>query len=329
MVKSAFAAGACLFGMELAGKIPVAALRTLHRHLGLFMDYRQIEAFRTVMLTRSMTNAASQLHTTQPNISRLIAKLQQELGLPLFKRVGLRLVPTPEAEALYREVQRSFIGLSAIQEAAASIRERGSGRILIGASVGLSVSVLPPALRLFRQKHRDVTVCIQTSDSRTVSRWAADGFCDFGLVAFVEEMPGLQTELLYREPGVCIVPAAHRLAERSHLQASDLDGEPFISFGPSTHERAAVDAAFVPDRRKLTDETPFALTIWTLVSMGLGVSVVSPQLQQALPVPNVRLVPFEPGVNFSCYAVRGENRVDQFLVSELMECVRQALREKN
>lgn len=308
-------------------EIPYSCLKTFHRCSELSMDYRQIEAFRAVMLTRSMTNAASQLHTTQPNISRLIAKLQKEVGRPLFQRVGLRLVPTPEAEALYREVQRSFIGLSAIQEAAASIRELGSGRIMVGASVGLSVSVLPPALRLFRQKYRDVAVCIQTSDSRTVSRWAADGFCDFGLVAFVEDMPGLQTKLVYSEPGVCIVPVGHRLASRSRIQASDLDGESFISFGQSTHERAVIDAAFVPDRRRLTEETSFAPTIWTLVSMGLGVSVVSPLLQRALPVPNVCLLPFEPSVNFSCYAVRVEHRVDQFLVSELLACISQVLGE--
>ena len=64
------------------------------------MDYKEIETFRSVMQTRSMTLSAATLHTSQPNVSRLIARLQRELGFQLFQRVGLRLVPTPEAEAV-------------------------------------------------------------------------------------------------------------------------------------------------------------------------------------------------------------------------------------
>ena len=64
------------------------------------MDFKQIETFRSVMQTRSMTVSAASLHTSQPNVSRLIAKLQKELGFRLFQRVGLRLVPTPEGQQL-------------------------------------------------------------------------------------------------------------------------------------------------------------------------------------------------------------------------------------
>ena len=82
------------------------------------MHFKQIEAFRAVMLTRSMTVAAAQLHTSQPNISRVIAQLQAETGLRLFKRVGLQLVPTPEAEALLREVDRAYVCLLYTSDAA-------------------------------------------------------------------------------------------------------------------------------------------------------------------------------------------------------------------
>lgn len=61
------------------------------------MNYKQIEAFRAVMLTRSMTEAAAQLHTSQPNISRVIGQLEREAGFRLFERVGNRLAPTDEA----------------------------------------------------------------------------------------------------------------------------------------------------------------------------------------------------------------------------------------
>jgi DNA-binding transcriptional LysR family regulator len=288
------------------------------------MDYRQIEAFRAVMLTRSMTVAASQLHTSQPNISRIIARLQKETGLKLFQRVGLRLVPTPEAEALFREVQRSFVGLAAIEEAAGVIRELGSGGIRIGASAALSVGVLPPAIRLFRQKRRDVAITVHTSDSASVCKWVSEGFCDFGLASFLPDMPELATELLHQENGLCIVPADHRLANKRRVQARDLDGEAFISLAPTDQTRAKIDAAFVPDGRKLNLETPHAVTICTMVSMGLGVSVVNPMVLRCVPLPNVKAIPFSPAVDFPCYSVRAAHRLDAALAAEFLDCVRQA-----
>ncbi|WP_406625942.1 LysR family transcriptional regulator [Acidovorax sp. SDU_ACID1] len=60
------------------------------------MNYKQIEAFRAVMLTGSMTAAAAQLHTSQSNVSRSIAMLQRETGLKLFERAGIRVAATPK-----------------------------------------------------------------------------------------------------------------------------------------------------------------------------------------------------------------------------------------
>lgn len=58
------------------------------------MNFKQVEAFRAVMLSGSMTAAAEALHTSQPNISRLIAQLERLNGFSLFERIGSRLVPT-------------------------------------------------------------------------------------------------------------------------------------------------------------------------------------------------------------------------------------------
>lgn len=287
------------------------------------MDYRQIEAFRAVMLTRSMTHAAAQLHTSQPNISRIVARLQEETGLKLFQRQGLRLVPTPEAEALFREVQRSFVGLSAIKEAASTIRKQGSGGIRVGASAALSLGVLPAAIRRFRQTWRDVAITVHTGDSGSVCKWVSDGFCDFGLASFLPDMPELTTELLHQENGLCIVPAGHRLATRRRVQAGDLAGEEFISLAPSDQTRAKVDAAFVPDARKLILETPHAVTICTMVGMGLGVSVVNPMVLRSLTLANVKAIAFSPAIQFRCFSVRAAHRLDAVLAREFLGCVRQ------
>lgn len=286
------------------------------------MDFKQIETFRSVMQTRSMTVSAASLHTSQPNVSRLIAKLQKELGFRLFQRVGLRLVPTPEAEALYEEVQRSFVGLAAIKEAAGAIRDLGAGGLRIAASPALTIGVLPQALQLFRRHRPDVAVTIHTSDSATVCTWTSSGFCDLGLASYVPDMPELESELVHRENGLCVMPAGHRLASKRRIHAHDLDAETFISLASTDHTRAQIDAAFVPDRRRLLLVTEHAAGICTMVNMGLGVSVVNPMALRSLPLPNIVARPFSPAVEFSCYAVRAGHRVQPVLATDLLACVR-------
>ena len=68
------------------------------------LTFKQIEAFRSVMVNGSVVGAAKLMNLTQPSVSRTIALLEIRLGYPLFVRRGRRLLPTPQADALYREV---------------------------------------------------------------------------------------------------------------------------------------------------------------------------------------------------------------------------------
>jgi DNA-binding transcriptional LysR family regulator len=111
---------------------PVTALRRLNP--------RQIEAFRALMLTSSTVRAAQLMNVTQPAVSRLVRELQEALALTLFERVGNRLVPTHDARALYAEVERSFVGLDRIAQAARELATRHAGTLKIAALWAESVS---------------------------------------------------------------------------------------------------------------------------------------------------------------------------------------------
>jgi DNA-binding transcriptional LysR family regulator len=78
------------------------------------INHRQIEAFRAVFQTASMTAAGALLGITQPAVSRLIRDLEAETALTLFDRSAGKLTPTPDAVTLFREVQRSYQGLECL-----------------------------------------------------------------------------------------------------------------------------------------------------------------------------------------------------------------------
>ena len=286
------------------------------------MNFRQIECFRAVMHTGSMTVAAAQLHTSQPNVSRAIALLQHETKLKLFERVGLRVVPTPEAHALLKEVDRVYVGLQSIGDAANRIRTLGVEGLRIAVTPGLSVSPVPRILQVFRGLRPHVPVVVHTADSATICKWVSSGYYELGLAGYVALPQEVDTELVYSERAVCIVPRGHRLGRKRKVTPSDLAGESFISFAAPDVARQAIDRVFVPEVRRLEIETSLATAACAMVARGLGVSLVNPGMLSELALTGVHALAFEPAIHIDCHLVRARHQPTQALVADFIEAVR-------
>lgn len=288
---------------------------------GIRMNFKQVEAFRAVMMTRSMTTAAGLLHTSQPNVSRWIALLEKTVGFTLFQRVGTRLLPTPEAEAFFTDVERAFLGLDALGDSANSIRRRGTGLLRVAAVGSITQCVLPEAVRMLRQKYSDIPVVVNTGGSDTVAKWMATGFCDIGFCSIPADIPGLHYERINTAYGVGIVGNTHRLAGRKVLKPADFDDENFISLPTGSFNRAAIDHHFPDDSRVLSIETAYATTICTMVGRGLGISIVNPMVSRALRLPGVREIPFSEKVAFHSYTVTSDQFPVSLLARQMASCV--------
>ena len=92
---------------------------------------RQIDIFRAVMTAGSVTGAAAVLFTSQPTVSRELARLEELIGIPLFDRVRGRLQPNAQALALYEEVRRSYVGFERVAGVAARLKQFASGRLSV------------------------------------------------------------------------------------------------------------------------------------------------------------------------------------------------------
>ena len=123
------------------------------------LNLRQIEAFRAVFQTNSMTDGAALMGVTQPAVSRLIRDLEAVVDLRLFERTRGGLLATPDAVALYREVQRSFSGLDRIADAARNLRQRRTGILTVAASGAPAFHCLPEIIHRFGERWVDVWGC--------------------------------------------------------------------------------------------------------------------------------------------------------------------------
>ncbi|WPB55558.1 LysR substrate-binding domain-containing protein [Xylophilus sp. GOD-11R] len=290
------------------------------------MKFKEVDAFRAVMRSGSMTAAAAELYTSQPNVSRLIAQLETATGLGLFIRSPGRLTPTEEGLAFLREVDRAFIGLDALKDAARNIREFGKGRLRIGTVPSLAMTVLPLALQRFHEDHPAVSVAMDTGSTQLVADWVGSRVCDLGLVSYLPPTAIAEARPVCDLAGCCVLPPGHRLAAKAFIEPADLAGESFISMAHGDGLRAAVDAAFAgDDRRVLHFETPYGATICQMVGLGLGVGIVNPLVARMHRHTGIEVRPFLPRVPFVSYLLLAHNRpanglVDRFdaLVAEVI-----------
>jgi DNA-binding transcriptional LysR family regulator len=295
------------------------------------MNFRQIEAFRAVMLTGTTTEAATLLHTTQPAVSRLIRQFEHASKLKLFELHRGRLVPTPEAKALLREVERSYTGLERVKEAVEALRDAGIGRLAVGAVPSLGMSVLPGVIRAFLEKHRKAAVALHTLGSTHVRDGVASGLFDIGFAAQEIDTSGVKAQPFVTTRAVCVMNREHPLAQKRVVRARDLAGVPLILLTRTDVTRRRLDevlaAAEVAPRPLV--ETTYGATVCALALEGVGAGIVNPLIASDFVGRGLVIKPFEPTVFFDIYVLYPLPSPASRLALEFESEVRQALRTLN
>lgn len=241
------------------------------------VNFRQIEAFHAVMLTGTTTQAAALLGVTQPAVSRLITELEAEAQITLFARTQGRLRPTAEADILFNEIERAYVGLDHINNFLRGIRRAGEHLRLI-ATMPMAHGLLPEAIVRFREVRPAIGVVLKTVIRRDVQMWLDTQQFDVALTNFPIDYPAVATEKLACVEGICVMPPGHPLAEKDVVHASDMIGMPFIAMAPETMHRLKIDRAFAKAdvRPNIVIEAQTAVIICELVAAGLGIGVVDP-----------------------------------------------------
>lgn len=298
------------------------------------MTLRHIEVFRAVMQTGSMTEAARRLHTSQPQVSRLVGQLEAIVRFPLFERHGTRLSPTLDGKRFLEDVERTFVGLAGLEVAAANILSFGGQRLSLAAMPRLAGGVLTRAVVEFKRAFPESLVTIQSGAAASINTWVSAGLCDLGLaILYGDDVPGLRTETLFGMDCVLVLPKGHRLLGQQRVHARDLADEAFISFPVGSAPRERIDQVFAASgvRPRTVLESDLGASVCALVGAGLGVSVINPlAARQEQRTSGVEVRAFQPAI-----AVRlamlfppdapGSRLLDAF-AARLREAVRQELR---
>ena len=242
------------------------------------ISWRHIEIFRAVMTTPNLTEAAALLNTSQPTISRELARLEYLLQFKLFDRVKGRLQPTAQGLRFLEEVERSYYGLERIKNSAETIRRFEHAQISITCLPAFAQSLLPQVCQSFMENYPDVSITVIPQESPVLEEWLSAQRYDFGLTEHLQMPPGTEQQTLGSLNEVCVLPASHPLSQKEVLTPSDFQGQRFISLSLTDSYRQLIDSTFAEHHveRKMVMETHSASSICAMALKGIGVSIVNP-----------------------------------------------------
>lgn len=252
------------------------------------MNLYHLRYFITLAHLEHYTKAATQLNTTQPNLSYAISSLENELGVSLFEKDGRNIILTKYGKDFLYDVEKS---LSLLDASICRMQQigHGEGQIDIGFLRTLGVSYIPQTLSAYLQMNSGKNIHFQFHDGITADliSMLKDKICDVVFCSFVDTEPSITFIPVATQDLVLIVPDGHPLSDRTEIDLAETLPYPQIFFHPRSGLRPIIDRLY--EKINATPEIVLEIAedqvIAGFVASGFGIAIVPdmPVLSQ-LPV---------------------------------------------
>ncbi len=252
------------------------------------MELNQLRSFLKIAEHHSFTRAAAQCGVTQPALSQQIARLEAELGSPLFERQGRRVRLTDTGE---RFRDRAVRILALVDDTARELADDGAtGRLDIAAIPTIAPYFLPRQLQTFRTRFPDARIQVHELTTEHLLRGCQLGEVDLGVLALPVQVQHLEVASLFDEPLWLVMPRDHPLAASSSIRIDRIRAEPFVLLDEA-HCLSSQIRRFC-ERRKFqpltTGRSTQITTVQEMVALGHGLSFI-PEMARRLDTSDQRI----------------------------------------
>ncbi|MBL6458245.1 LysR family transcriptional regulator [Belnapia sp. T6] len=263
------------------------------------LNPRSLEALRAFVEGGSVSEAAARLGRTQPQVGRLLAALEAELGFPLFDRRNRRLALTAEGARFYAQVERILAGHAGLERLAGDIRagrQDSHLRVLV-APQSIGALLGDPLARMVAEMP-GFTATIETRVRLDIESWLGQEAFDLGLTVLPLAHPAVEVEEFCRAEAVVVMRQGHPLSRRASLSLADLAGQDLVMTHPRSLIRQQVDQLFrdagMTPRVRL--ETGSGAVACQLAAMGLGLAVADPFVALSSGAAGLAMRRFRPSI---------------------------------
>ncbi len=239
------------------------------------MEWHQLEYFEKMAQIQHFTKAADALSISQPALSRSIAKLEKELGCPLFERKGKSVILNRYGKIFLVHVKKSMNEIADGSRIISDLIHPDHGCISIAFLLSLGRTLIPRLLNDFRIQFPNVQFKLFQNVSIALTKQLKEGEVDFCLYAPVN-IEGIEFIPLYSDKMFLIVSKKHRLSGRASVYVDEFANEPLITIKKGYDMRILTEQCFA--EANVTPNVVFELqdilTIASLVEANLGVALI-------------------------------------------------------
>lgn len=243
----------------------------------MYISYDYYRIFYYVARYGSFTNAAKALFSNQPNVTRAVKKLEQELGCTLFIRSNRTVTLTPEGKNLYSHVAAAFEHILAAEAELSDARSLHSGIVSIGTTEIALHCVLLPVLKEFRRLYPGVHIHIANYSTPQALNALKSGLIDFAVVTTPMVLPKSADKILLKKiQEVPVCGSAYAFLTQKVCSLSELTEYPFICLGTQTKTYELYTKWFAQHELPFTPyiEAATADQILPLVKNDLGIGFI-------------------------------------------------------
>ena len=240
------------------------------------LTFHQLRLLLAVSREGSVSRAAQRLHLTQPTLSAQLRQLAEQVGLPLFERVGRKLHLTAAGRVVLDTAARVEQELENLDETLAEQRGDVVGRLRL-AVVSTAETFIPRLLGDFRRERPAVEVSLVVLNRDAVIRRLADNLDDLYIMSRPPQAPPVVATPFLSNPLVVVASAEHPLAGRETLQIEALAAEEFVLREPGSGTRQAAEHFFAAHGLALRPRLELGSNeaVKQAVAGGLGLSLLS------------------------------------------------------
>jgi DNA-binding transcriptional LysR family regulator len=276
------------------------------------VSLQQLKVFVAVARERSFTRAAREFDLTQSAVSRCVRELEDAVELKLFDRTTRQVELTNAGASLERRIGRLLdeIELTLLEERAAYAGH--TGVVVVASNPVLSSGWVAQSLARCAEAYPELIVSVRDQPQSDVLASVEQGEVDFGVVSVVEPLSGelLHAQVLFTTPLHAVVPAAHPLARRDHVEWRELNEWALITLNADAGIRVALEVAFNTNqlKRRPLQELGHVAAVSRMVELGLGIGVLPIDAHWPLPAASLITRPFFPEATVTTMLVHRRNR---------------------
>ena len=246
------------------------------------MELRQLEYFIMLCKELHFTRAAEKLNISQPTLSHQIKVLENEMGVPLFDRLGKKIAITEAGEILFKQCAHIFHALDNTRNQINDLKNLKTGNLVIGTLPGELTNLVSEQLLSYHGKYPAIQVSISSSDDLLIL--LKDNKVDFAITYTKKHFDYEEEQLikipLFTEELLVVAHTSHPIVSTETVRFKDILQYPLILFPPMQQCRKVIEGAARNEKLHVTPKLETASTnaIFTFVEQNVGATIISKSL---------------------------------------------------